>query len=583
MVSNKTDEIWCVDTEWGFRGDRIDHESAWEPVVLCAVGLRSNRRFHFWERDDRLLLFFREHAADLFVAHNVVAEMKYLLRLGVPLPQKWFDTFVAWRFLTNEPNYPQANLSRALHSLGLPHLAPAAKAELQQRILQLRFNSNDDQERTEILKYCFSDCDGAAGLFTRIQARIPRTIMSHWCEYLKAVARMELRGIPFDSVNYDRITLQQPLIRSSLIEGINRTAKIFENEAFNSESLIAWCRAEGIRWPLKKSDATGKYYYPLDDDTFKEMENHHPLIAELRQVRKTLTNIGRRSLVVDSITGRHYFSTVAFRSLTGRNQPTRFVFSGPKWLRYLITSESPDHVLVYVDYSAQEIGVAAALSGDVNMRAVYEASDPHLAFAIRAGAAPGNATKQTHAEIRKRYKTVNLGVQYGQTAYGIAAKLGIRHREAEELLLKHQETFPDFWAWSTRIVQASFDRGYITTPCGWRSRVPPFSNDRTWMNWPMQATGGDIMRLTITYLDRQSVRVLAPVHDGFLLSCRREQLDDLHDAVKFACGTAVEQALPGFPLKWDVTVHPNGRFEDEDGLPLWNKLQAILRGDSDAS
>lgn len=99
----------------------------------------------------------------------------------------------------------------------------------------------------------------------------------------------------------------------------------------------------------------------------------------------------------------------------------------------------------------------------------------------------------------------------------------------------------------------------------------------------MQATGGDIMRLTITYLDRQSVRVLAPVHDGFLLSCRREQLDDLHDAVKFACGTAVEQALPGFPLKWDVTVHPNGRFEDEDGLPLWNKLQAILRGDSDAS
>jgi DNA polymerase-1 len=204
-----------------------------------------------------------------------------------------------------------------------------------------------------------------------------------------------------------------------------------------------------------------------------------------------------------------------------------------------------------------------------------------MAFAIRAGAAPAGSTKKTHAEVRKRYKTVNLGVLYGQTAFGIANRLGISHHEADQLLAAHQELFSEFWRWSERMVRGAFDRDWIATPCGWRARVPFPSNERTWMNWPMQSVGGDIMRLTITYLDRQNVQVLAPVHDGFLLSCRRAQLTDLRAAVDYACGTAVSQVLPGFPLRWDFTAYDNGRFEDEDGLPLWQKLRAIME-DADA-
>ncbi len=97
------------------------------------------------------------------------------------------------------------------------------------------------------------------------------------------------------------------------------------------------------------------------------------------------------------------------------------------------------------------------------------------------------------------------------------------------------------------------------------------------MNFPMQATGGDIMRLMVTYLDRQAVRILAPVHDGFLLSCRRHQLADLRAAVDHAGRLAVEHVLPGFPLRWDFTVYEGGRFEDKDGLPLWNRLREIVK------
>src|SRR4051794_15401477 len=98
------------------------------------------------------------------------------------------------------------------------------------------------------------------------------------------------------------------------------------------------------------------------------------------------------------------------------------------------------------------------------------------------------------------------------------------------------------------------------------------------MDFPMQATGGDIMRLTVIYLDRQYVRVLAIVHDGFLLTCGRDQLGDLRKAVDYAGRKAIDHVLPGFPLRWNVTEYDNGRFEDKDGLPLWNRLQAIVKG-----
>src|SRR5262245_29602495 len=113
-------EVWLIDTEWGFHDERIDQESAWEPVGLCVVGLRSGHRLHFWGRHPALRTFFSDHTDDLFVSHNAVAEMKYLLRLNISLPPHWFDTFVAWRYLTNRPGYLEAGLAPALLRLGLP-------------------------------------------------------------------------------------------------------------------------------------------------------------------------------------------------------------------------------------------------------------------------------------------------------------------------------------------------------------------------------------------------------------------------------------------------------------------------------
>ncbi len=279
---------------------------------------------------------------------------------------------------------------------------------------------------------------------------------------------------------------------------------------------------------------------------------------------------------MDWVTGRHHFDVMPFATVTGRNAPRGFIFGMPKWFRFLIVPESPEHVLAYVDYTAQEIGIAAALSGDPAMAAMYLSNDPHLYFASLAGAVPSQARKEDYPEIRKKYKTVNLGVLYGLTPRGTAMKLGISFQEAEELHKAHRRLFPGFWKWSERRIVMALHRGSIRTRLGWQASVPPESNDRTWANWPMQATGADIMRLTVMYMDEAGLALLAPVHDGFLLSCRRDAVDATREQVDYACASAVEHVLPDFKLKWEVSIHEE-RFIDLDGQPLWDTVQGFLQ------
>ena len=138
---------------------------------------------------------------------------------------------------------------------------------------------------------------------------------------------MELRGIPIDAKTTKLILRSREALRDHLMDRVNRTASIFREGSFRRKSFLAWCRHTGIEWPRKISPTTGRAYRPLDDETMKDMESRHTFIGQVRQVLKTVRYLGRRSIKIDGRTRRHYFNTSPFRSVTGRNQPRKFIFS----------------------------------------------------------------------------------------------------------------------------------------------------------------------------------------------------------------------------------------------------------------
>jgi len=224
--------------------------------------------------------------------------------------------------------------------------------------------------------------------------------------------------------------------------------------------------------------------------------------------------------------GRNRTPLWAFSSRTGRNQPSsaKFVFGLSRWLRGLIQPE-PGCALAYLDWSSQEFGIAAALSGDPCMMEAYASGDPYLTFAKQCGAIPEDATKISHKAARDVFKTVVLGTGYGMEAEALAGRLGISVVEARELLRKHHETYPKFWRWSGNVVDTAMCHLNITTVFGWHLHTGTDPNPRSIRNFPMQANGAEMLRIACILGTERGVSICAPVHDAILIEAAASEIE----------------------------------------------------------
>jgi DNA polymerase I-like protein with 3'-5' exonuclease and polymerase domains len=568
-------KTWSVDTEYGWSG-AAECESGFVPVVFCAVCLETDERYSAWGRDPGLASFIREHARDLFISHNLIAEAKYLLRLGITPPGSWWDTMLGWRFVSNAEKVPRFGLLDVLNKLGLPYAFGGEKEGLQEWVGELRFDPSSPDDRRIIRDYCFEDCLGAARLYRHLAAKVPGGWMKHVTEFCLDLARMELRGVDIDKRVYEALLERREEVVEEVTGAVNRTHQVFVGGHLSRKRFFGWCAANGIGWPATVSPRTGKAYLSLEGRVLERMQIRHPFIQAVYEANRTARQLTDRTLAVDMAKGRHYFGDIPFGMATGRTSFRGFLFSAPKWMRFLAVPRSPEHVLVSVDFEAEEILIAAALSQDRAMWEGYVSQDPHMAFAVLAGVVPPGATKATHGAVRKKYKAINLGVNYGQTEYGISTSTGVHVQEARALLAQHRRAFPSFWSWTDRYTVQAFRLGRCETVCGWPRRVNRTDNPRSVANFPVQGTGADLMRLTTIYLSRHGLQLLATNHDGFLLECPRRELPRFREAVNSALSMAVAQVLPGAPMRWTVDVFED-RYRDPDGEALWERVRGILK------
>lgn len=318
----------------------------------------------------------------------------------------------------------------------------------------------------------------------------------------------------------------------------------------------------------------------LDDETFRGRAKSFPEIASLRELRHALSKMRLNSLAVGT-DGRNRTALMPFGSKTGRNQPSnsRFVFGTSRWLRSLI-QPPPGRALAYVDWSSQEIAIAAALSGDDALWEAYSSGDPYITYAKQAGLVPKNATKATHKAERQRAKAVVLGVGYGMSADSIAVQAGLHIDEARDLLAQHKLTYRQFWAWAGNIQNAGLLGLTLQTTYGWTWQAGPGTtvNPRSLLNWPMQANGAEMMRLACCALTEQGVMVCCPVHDALLVEADASDIEHVVACTRAAMERAGELVLGAGRIvktEADVVCDPD-RYTDEAGAEMWDRVMARL-------
>lgn len=501
-----------------------------------------------------------------------------MLALGWDIEMSVIDLFAEFRCQTNgNPNVGRKSLIGALQFYGLDPLIPEQKDSMRDLIL-----SGGPWSKTQssaILEYCEQDVIALGPLLNAMlkcapwsELRLNQALLRG--RYMKAVGAMQHRGIPIDLDLLGKLNANWDSIKLKLIKKINAQFGVYIESSFKEALFEAYLAHEEIPWPRLDSGRLA-----LKRDVFSNMSKRYSSIQPLHELRKTLGELKLNKLAVGH-DGRNRALLSPLAAKTGRNQPstTKFAFGPAKWVRGLI-KPTEGMALAYCDWSSQEIAIAGALSGDELLWEAYASGDPYIAFAIQAGLAPLGATKETHKSVRNRCKSVVLGTNYGMSAYGVAQAAKIHELEGKALLQKHRETYRKFWAWA----ENNKDRGLLglklETYFGWQIQVTAGDvKANTFLNWPMQAHGAEMMRIASILAVERGIQLCAPIHDALLIEAPADQIDAEVFKLKECMSEASEAVLGNGKVcgvDADIVRYPD-RYMDEHGHKMWHQIISLL-------
>jgi len=494
--------------------------------------------------------------------------------LGWPMPERILDLYVEFRNLTNGlPTPAGSGLLGALTYFGLDGIGANEKKELQTAIGTGAWP--DKYTAEEIIDYCQMDVLALERLLPAMLSGIdvPRALVRG--RYMAAAAAIEHAGVPIDVPMLHLLRENWADIQDQLIADIDAAYGVYDGRTFKADRFATWLSRNQIPWPRLESGRLD-----LGDDVFRQMAKAYPSVSPLRELRSSLSELRLNDLAVGR-DGRNRAMLSAFRSITGRNQPSnsKFIFGPSVWLRGLI-KPPPGYAVAYIDWSQQEFGIAGALSSDTAMMEAYASGDPYLTFAKQARAVPADATKASHRNERELYKQCVLATQYGMGAESLAARIGQAPIVARDLLRMHRETYNRFWNWSDAALDHAMLHGALHTVFGWIIHVGEQSNPRSLRNFPMQANGAEMLRLACCLGVERGVEICAPVHDAVLIYAREQDVDADIQTMRAAMAEASRMVLGGFELGTDVKITRSpDRYMDERGAVMWSRVGRLIGDD----
>jgi DNA polymerase-1 len=329
--------------------------------------------------------------------------------------------------------------------------------------------------------------------------------------------------------------------------------------------------------PKAKKTKTGQY--KTDEEVLTALASRAPIaqaVLDYRQAQKLKsTYVDALPTMINPRTGRVHTSYNQAVAATGRlssnnpnlqNIPIRTEMG--REVRKAFVPRDQDHLLLSADYSQIELRIITAISGDEAMREAFEQGhDIHAATAAKVYGLP---IEEVTPELRRNAKTVNFGIIYGISAFGLSQRLGIGRSEAAELINQYFETYPRIKAYMTDIVKSAKEKGYVETLLGRRRYIRDIHSanatvrgfaERNAINAPIQGTAADMIKLAMIHIHRSmqqkqlKSKMILQVHDELVFDAHRDELDVLKTLVAAGMKNALPMSVPvlvemGTGLNW---------------------------------
>jgi hypothetical protein len=397
--------------------------------------------------------------------------------------------------------------------------------------------------------------------------------------FMMDIEHMRWRGMPIDTDKYYPAVQHAPVIASKMRKELNRKlgAEVYYADVFKRGTMFAVMRRNGI--PIPIDPKTGKE--SCATRLVKSMIETYPLLKDYYEDKRMIDAVKNLKLEIGD-DGRNRFWLNPFGTKTGRNNPStnRCILGLPHTMRSFI-KPGPGMAIAQVDVAGEEVGIAAALSGDPTAIADYLSGDPYRQFA-KAALGIENPTKQQ----RQVYKATVLGRMYGLGVVSLARNLGISHSQAQRIVDQMAERYPVLNAWLERVCLKAAHYIPIVCTLGWSltaSGKP--GEERSFLNFPMQANGGELMRLVIVRASAAGLNLIGCAHDGFFIEDTIDRIEQSVAILQEIMRQASRDLFGGFELRADcnpakdIVRYPDRFVDDrerEDKMVHWNWLMSLI-------
>ena len=331
----------------------------------------------------------------------------------------------------------------------------------------------------------------------------------------------------------------------------------------NSPKQLASVLFEDLALPYpKRFGMTARGVQSTSAEVLSHISSEHPVVPEItryRYVSKLIsTYIDGLGKLADSNgvvhtefnqtkteTGRLSSSEPNLQNIPVRDDEGRV-------LRALVVARE-GNVLVSADYSQIELRVMAHLSGDENLISAFRnGEDVHTSVAKELF-----GTETPTANERRVAKTVNFGIIYGMSSFGLSERLGIFPREAKEYIDKYFARYPKVKEYLDGVVASAREKGYAESLLGRRRAIPELTSgkfqqrafgERAAMNMPLQSTAADIIKIAMLKVHKalsgMQAKLILQVHDELIVDTPLSELDSVITILRQEMESAVELTVP---------------------------------------
>jgi DNA polymerase I-like protein with 3'-5' exonuclease and polymerase domains len=302
------------------------------------------------------------------------------------------------------------------------------------------------------------------------------------------------------------------------------------------------------------------------------MEALHALRDSLNVVVKATLPIGRD--------GRNRPSLFPFCTVTGRNAHSKSLYNNHACMRSFMVFPT-DTIGVYLDWRTQEVGVAAALSGDQALIDAYRLGDVYHALALVCGFTddPNPAHwKQNNPEMRNRMKRLQLAINYGMGVPSLAKGLNSHPLIASNIIEMHRRAYPRYWEWREDMVKTAMIRREMRSVFGWPLHISTSPNKRTLYNFPMQSNGAEMLRLAACRMCEVGIIPCMLIHDGLLIEARDMEEVERAKEIMRAAGRDVCERLE-IAVDIDQELYNGARYRDKRPVAkkMWETMMRTLQ------